>query len=825
MIFIFVLCGSAWAGLDWLDDYTVVWDSQSANSSESMPCGGGDIGLNVWVEKGDLFFYVERSGNVDENDQLLKTGRVRIQIEPSPFAEDGKDIVFRQELDLKCGAVLISGETTDNTVNIKIWVEVHRPVIHVELDAEKESRITASFESWRNEKKLIPISDTGSGGGRDFNRWACYGYVSYKGEVFSYPDQVSFENKNRVLFYHRNGSDDLIDKEIALQRLDGVMDQMNQPTRNRIFGGVMFGDNLTAGDVTEGEYAFTPHKAWNLKSINPAKQHHVQIALYTEQTERLDQWKANLETVVGGSQASASAGAEAVVPLGSWNENLNWWSEFWNRSRVIINKGRGPEDVGWQVGRNYQLMRYMLACNAYGELPTNFNGGLFIYDHFYVSGRKGLDPSFYNADFRAWGAWTGMNQRLIYWPMLKSGDFEMMRPQFDFFRKNLRNAQLRNEVSFGIKGCSFAEQINTAGLPNGYHYGWEPPYGKRSPNHEMGMQHHHTHYFHTQLEFAYMMHEWRRFTGADISEYIPFMKDAVIFHYEYHKMLQRRRNGQDWDENGKLVLKGMQATETYKPGSNPMPEVAALHKNLEALLELPDEWVSVDEKAQFRDWAARVPELNFRIRNGHKTLSPLLEEKPSSRLCNRELAQLYPVFPYGIYALGQPDLEVGVNTWKYGLDTAGDTYLGKQFGVDGYPQKEAWWGWGQQVPMLARLGLTGEAKEYISKKLGHAMGDPQGKPKPNRFPAFWGPGYGCMPSMEWGAAGMIGLQEMLLQTIAKDGKEIRMLPAWPADWDVDFKLHAPEKTTVECRFENGQLVETAVAPARRKADVVIGQNQ
>lgn len=808
-------CWPVFAGQGWLDEYNVVWDSQSKNSSESMPCGGGDIGLNVWVEQGDLLFYIDRSGNIDENDQLLKTGRVRIHMVPSPFAADGKDLLFKQELDLKTGAVFIQGKTADNQAAIKVWVDVHHPVIHVELNSEKESVITAAFESWRNGKQLIS-----RGAGRDYNRWAMYGYCTYDGDVFSYPDTISFENKNRVLFVHQNCSDDLIGKEIALQRLDGAQEQMNLPTKNRIFGGMMMGDHLVAGDVTEGEYTFTPHKAWNLKSVYPAKQHHVQLVLHTEQTADLDAWKTNLEEVVSSEISSPST---VSAPQSAWNQNLKWWADFWNRSHVIINRGKGADDAGWQVGRNYQLMRYMLACNAHGEFPTHFNGGLFVFDPFYVDGKKGQDPAFYNADFRAWGAWTGMNQRLIHWPMLKSGDFEMMRPQFDFYRKNLRNAELRNEVSFGIKGCSFAEQINTAGLPNGYHYGWEPPYGKRNPNHEVGMQFHHTHYFHTQLEFAYMMHQWHQFTGADLTEYIPFMKEAVIFHFEYHKMLQHRRTGSDWDKNGKLVLKGMQSTETYKVGSNPILEVVALKKNLEALLALPDKRVSPAEKAQFRDWAGRVPELNFRTRNGHQTISPLLEDAPSSRLCNREIPQLYPVFPYGLYALGLPDLDVAVNTWKYGLDQAGTGYLGEQFGVDGYPQRDAWWGWGQQVPMLARMGLTAEAKKYISKKLGDAQGNPQGKARPSRFPAFWGPGYGCMPSMEWGAIGMVGLQEMLLQTIAKDGREIRILPAWPSDWDVDFKLHAPENTTVECRFEGGKIRKKTIRPASRNTDVIIGQ--
>ena len=33
----------------WGQPADVVWNSQSRNSSGSMPCGGGDIGMNVWV--------------------------------------------------------------------------------------------------------------------------------------------------------------------------------------------------------------------------------------------------------------------------------------------------------------------------------------------------------------------------------------------------------------------------------------------------------------------------------------------------------------------------------------------------------------------------------------------------------------------------------------------------------------------------------------------------------------------------------------------------------------------------------------------------------
>jgi hypothetical protein len=492
LTFLLILC-SAFTNtilaqsLNWLDAYIVIWNSQSKNSSESMPCGGGDIGMNVWVENGDILFYIARSGSIDENDQLRKNGRVRINMNPSPFSVDGKDIQFEQKLDLKTGAIFIKGKSPDNSASIKIWTEVKRPIIHVELSSDKKSTISAALESWRKEKLLIPISDTGNGGGRDYNRWGCYGYVSYKGDVFAYPDNILFENDKKVLFYHQNSDDLIFDKEVKLQRLDTVADQLRHTTRNRIFGGMLLGENLTKANVTKEIYTGTPYKGWQLKSIQAKKEHHLKLVLHTQQTADFEEWKNKLNSKI----------EENISPKKSWSKNIAWWNEFWNRSHVIINKGKGPNDKGWEIGRNYQLMRYMLGCNAYGEFPTHFNGGLFIFDHYYVDPKEDMDPSFYNADYRKWMAWTGMNQRLVYWPFLKSGDFEEMKPQFDFYRLNHINAKLRNQVSFGIEGCSFGEQVGSGGLPNGYHYGWEPPFGTRDPNTEVGMQGHHRNYFHT----------------------------------------------------------------------------------------------------------------------------------------------------------------------------------------------------------------------------------------------------------------------------------------------------------------------------------------
>lgn len=65
---------------------------------------------------------------------------------------------------------------------------------------------------------------------------------------------------------------------------------------------------------------------------------------------------------------------------------------------------------------------------------------------------------------------------------------------------------------------------------------------------------------------------------------------------------------------------------------------------------------------------------------------------------------------------------------------------------------------------------------------------------------------------------MIGLQEMLLQT---PGDRILLLPAWPREWDVDFKLHAPRQTTVEVSLKGGKITSLKVTPESRRKDVVI----
>jgi len=109
------------------------------------------------------------------------------------------------------------------------------------------------------------------------------------------------------------------------------------------------------------------------------------------------------------------------------------------------------------------------------------------------------------------------------------------------------------------------------------------------------------------------------------------------------------------------------------------------------------------------------------------------------------------------------------------------------------------------------LGLTREARTRISDRMSQ-------KHPGSRFPAFWGPNFDWIPDQDHGGNALMTLQYMLLQP---DGRNIHLLPTWPKDWNVEFKLHAPYRTIVEGSYVDGRLAHVKVTPESRKADLVV----
>ena len=371
-----------------------------------------------------------------------------------------------------------------------------------------------------------------------------------------------------------------------------------------------------------------------------------------------------------------------------------------------------------------------------------------------------------------------------------------MPPQFEYYRRALPGAEARTQVYWGHGGCSFTEQLENFGLPLGWSWGWPGTSDRahtRPPNFDPTEQIAPwlRYLYISQLEFALLILKYHQYSGLEITTYLPFIESAIRFfdeHYQWQHTLNATR---PLDGNGHLVFYPSTALETYKDALNPADLVAGLKGTVEALLEIAPDLLSAETQAYYRGLLTRIPPLPYQQIQGKKTIAPAVSW---TDIINVELPQLYPVFPYEQYDLSKPDLQVAIDTWQLG-----DYSEGQLSHVS----------WHQQAIFCARMGLTEDAKRYTLLKLTDSG---------RRFPAFWGPGHDWVPDHNWGGSGMVGLQEMLMQCY---GRRILLLGAWPADWDVDFKLHAPYNTVVEGRYVGGKLVELTLTPAERRADVTI----
>lgn len=744
-----------------LDDYNIVWHKQSQNSSESMPCGGGDIGLNVWVEKGDVLFYLSRSGTFDENNAFLKLGRVRLKLSPNPFSQ----AEFRQELKLSEGGVEIQAGSGAGLATLRFWVDVFRPVVHVETKSAQPISVEAIYECWRVEDHVWANNEEAD---------ASRAFVDAPVKAVTRKDCVAFE-QDTVTWYHRNREETLFDMTVTQQGLDSVKGQLWNPLKGLTFGGVMEGTGMKAAGTTQGTYASTPFVGWRLLSERPINQHELRVTLHVATVGGVEEWSRGLRALRQEAK-SGEAGAEAAT--------REWWKGFWDRSHVFINPASpDPSSPVWQVGRNYQVFRYQLGCNAYGDYPTKFNGGLFTFDPEHIVSSCRFSP-----DYRKWGGgtFTAQNQRLVYWPMLKSGDYDMLPSQLKFYVRPLRNAELRSEVYWGVKGASFTEQIEQFGLPVAFEYGWNRP--ASAP---LGVEHNNwlEYLWDTSFEFCLMALDLEQHTGRDISEYVPMIESCLSFFDQYYRKAALLRGKQALDGNGKLILYPGSAAETYKMAYNATSTLAALNTVLTRTLALPKSYLTKESRERWSDMLRRLPALSFRDKEGHRTIAPAAAW---ARINNQEIPQLYPVYPWGLYGVGKPDLQVAIDTWKYGIDAS---------------RQKNHISWHQDAIFCARLGLVEEAAELTIKKL---------RDSERRFPTYWGPGHDWVPDHNWGGSGMIGVQEMLMQT---DGKRILLFPAWPKNWDVNFKLHAPFGTIVEGELREGRIVTLKTTPAERAKDI------
>jgi hypothetical protein len=749
---------------------SVVWTSPSADARGSMPLGNGDIALNAWVEpSGDLLFYIGKSDAWEDNSRLAKLGLVRLRLQPALLPPG---TTFRQELSTADATLVVTatppaspaGKPPRPTI-LRLWVDANHPVIHLTAESPVPVTATASFEFWRNARTPLPsieISDI-------HHDWSVPGHQA--APTFVEPDTVLTDIPDGIGWYHHNARSLGPRHTMAHQDLLGFPG-WTDPILHRTFGALIRSPSASRLDDRRLE---SP----------AAKKHRFDVHVLTVHPSTPEQWLAALREQIRATDRTPFPTRR--------RSHLAWWKQFWNRSHVVVSPSASLQVLALspQVSLDpaapadltlaYALQRYVTACAGRGAYPIKFNGSLFTVPW---PGKPG------DADYRRWGpGYWWQNTRLPYVSLCASGDLDLLAPLHALYAGQLRELSLyRTKHYFGFDDAFyFPECMYFWGACFTESYGPKPA-AEREDKLQDSLWHKRE--WVGALEFAHLLQDYYDHTLDERflrEKLLPFALPALRFFEHYYAA------GPD----GRLVLHPSQSLETWWQVTNPLPEIAGLRAVSTRLLALPPDLLSAADRSWLEAFAAKIPDLPTREQDGVSLLAP--GEKFADRR-NAEVPELYAVYPFRLVSFEKPNAHLGLAA----LDRR--DYRGPI-------------SWRQDELFMAHLGRADEAADYLVQRVRNRgenlIGDERHE---MRFPGFWGPGYDWLPDQCHGGMITAATQAMLLQS---EGEKIFLLPAWPRHWDVDFKLHAPRRTTVELTYRDGKIQRLKVTPASRRAALVL----
>lgn len=611
------MAGVASAGdLDWLRKYNVTWDSPSKDSLDSMPLSGRlGAGANVWVQDGSIWLYLAHNGAYDEQGRLLKLGCVRITPVDVKLGEPG----FRQTLDLATGGIVIE----QGDFKASLWFAGE--TLLFESDCARPAALDVALGTWRDRRRDGIRHDMG-------------------GSATFMPDTIEADTAG-FLWFHRNA--DYPQDVAGMARGQGIpADAVHDATTGRVFGGAV----AVAGGISDPadsavKWQFWDGKAWTGRTA--ARKTQV-IAMRLEA-------KLDADPRIWREEANALLSPAARKRARA--DEMKRWGEFWSRSHISINPTAGPDDPGRLVGRNYQLFRYMLACNRGGELPLLFNGGIFTTDNNgRIKGNNNNELSIFageptTPDFRRWMfcRFMSQNQRWLGWPTLAGGDADLLAPSLAFYRDRSVTAAARAKRN-GAEGVLYPEPLDIWGLcavaPR--------PDGLCAAGHL-------TYHFSMMLEHAWMALQAHDALGVDISRDLPWITGTVLFYDSFYRAQTKQRTGEELGGDGKLVLYPGNAVEFAVDAANPVEVVCGLHHVVSGLLALPDLPPSSRERLQII--RAALPDLPVGKRQRRLSVLPAASFAKEYNLW--EPVELFAAWPYRLVGIVKPDtLQLARDTWE-----------------------------------------------------------------------------------------------------------------------------------------------------------------
>ena len=567
------------------------------------------------------------------NGDIFKTGRVSISFSPIPFIS-GKQ--FKQTLDILTGSIRIEAEG----MKILIWADANNPTYHIQVESARKMEVFAKPEFWKR--------NDGSG-------W------NLSKEPIDNPTQdVLVARNGSLIWYFAVGNRSVYPTELKFYGVEEMLDKYPDPYRYNTFGNLLESPDMKLND---GQLQ------------GSGKQFDIRIHAQSEQIPNVEDWIKKLE-----KQASKKTDTKK-----DWIAHFHWWSEFWGKSWITISDNKLPiserekldgegyknqrdeKDKGAIVAQNYNMFRYLMACQSRGRIQTKFNGGLFTQPlRFGPADNWAINNSTFTVvndtlklsheDDRDWGRrFTFQNQRLLYWPLFASGDLDLTKPFFNYYSNLLPIRKAITKAWFGHEGAYYRENIEPTGgeRDNGNDGTVEFKPLKTEPGKNEGKGYYHSYYFTSGLEIVAMMLEYAEYSGNQ--EFIhdtllPFAREILLF---YDKHYPR-------DSDGKIRLDPSQVLETFWIAVNPATDIAGLHYCINGLLEL-----NVGTETDLANWQRlknELPQVPMQTIDGRTTIAPA---KEWNKKMNAENGELYPVFPFRLYGIGHSNEDIVDWTMKH----------------------------------------------------------------------------------------------------------------------------------------------------------------
>lgn len=219
------------------------------------------------------------------------------------------------------------------TVNLTVWSDVTSPDLdglYVEVSASVPVNVTVAIDSWRTTTIQQPTSGTARG--------PCNHTVPVEPDSF-----LPSTTPNDVIGWYRRNKDSTFTGTMTTQMLGKLAATMTDPLLGRASGAVVKG-------TTAGSAPFARLNATVLRSTTAGTAHTVMVVTATELAS------PSAESFTAGLLKSVAA---MKAPDQRREGHEAWWSDFHNRSWIVVSPGNASVDSATTEGLSqaYTLTR------------------------------------------------------------------------------------------------------------------------------------------------------------------------------------------------------------------------------------------------------------------------------------------------------------------------------------------------------------------------------------------------------------------------------------------------------------------------------------